>query len=310
VFGAVLVVVALSCASCMAQPPEHEPHSATRVNQFTAELQKSCVRNLLVSESREYLYPPDSDVDPNMPDHRVRPEMRGPDGQIYPATDFVRTNDGLWVNAVTGQSPQNLVGEPKLTNIASASHRSTPSCGAPASFGKQTSSSNFGPDGDALIAAINSVRTNPKAYADDLIRGSQADVVLEAAAFLRRQEPLPPLHIDGRLEKSAERHVADQGPTGSHSHVGTDGSTVRDRVEQAGVYAPRVGEEIAFDAISAEGVVRQLIVDDGVPDRGHRKTLFNDRIVSAGAACGPHAKYNVICVIDIAGSSTGDRGAS
>jgi hypothetical protein len=108
--------------------------AATRVNQFTAELQKSCVRNLLVSESREYLYPPDSDVDPNMPDHRVRPEMRGPDGQIYPATDFVRTNDGLWVNAVTGQSPQNLVGEPKLTNIASASHRSTPSCGPHAKY--------------------------------------------------------------------------------------------------------------------------------------------------------------------------------
>jgi uncharacterized protein YkwD len=45
-----------------------------------------------------------------------------------------------------------------------------------------------------------------------------------------------------------------------------------------------------------------LIVDDDVPDRGHRQAIFNPDYTQAGVAFGPHPLYNWVCVVDFAGS--------
>jgi uncharacterized protein YkwD len=47
-------------------------------------------------------------------------------------------------------------------------------------------------------------------------------------------------------------------------------------------------------------VVMNLIIDDGVPDRGHRKNIFSRAFATAGAACGPHSRFGNVCVIDFA----------
>jgi uncharacterized protein YkwD len=41
-----------------------------------------------------------------------------------------------------------------------------------------------------------------------------------------------------------------------------------------------------------------------VPDRGHRKNLFNPDFRAAGAAIGPHKGYGAMTVVDMADSFT------
>lgn len=295
-FAAFLSAAVLGTASL----PIGGPSQSESPLEYSPRPNPTCLQNLLSVEAARN-YPTGSDPDQKDANHRSRPEMRGPDGHIYPAADFVRADGGVWVNAVTGQSASSSADVSKLVETSRFAHLASRTCGVKMVPRADYSERGSFPNSSTVIAAINRVRMNPQLYADELVKGSHAEVVLEAAAYLRNRTPLPPLFLNKMLEQSAARHVADQGPTGSRSHVGTDGSTVRTRVEAAGLRAQIIGEEISFDTNSAEGIVRQLIVDAGVPDRGHRRTLFDVRIASGGAACGMHAKYNVICVIDIAG---------
>ena len=54
--------------------------------------------------------------------------------------------------------------------------------------------------------------------------------------------------------------------------------------------------------VSGRDVIVDLIVDDGVRDRGHRRNIFDPSARIAGIACGAHPKYTAVCVIDQAGS--------
>ena len=61
-------------------------------------------------------------------------------------------------------------------------------------------------------------------------------------------------------------------------------------------------EAISYGYQNPRDVVRQLIVDDGVQGRGHRKVLFDSLLRFAGVGCGPHRVYGAMCVIDFSGT--------
>jgi len=48
-------------------------------------------------------------------------------------------------------------------------------------------------------------------------------------------------------------------------------------------------------------MVMQLIIDDGVKGRGHRKNIFAKGFATAGVACGTHPRFDTMCVIDFSG---------
>jgi uncharacterized protein YkwD len=170
-----------------------------------------------------------------------------------------------------------------------------------------------------ILAELNAARTDPAAYAararalralfrDDRIErpGEPALVtregpaaVDEAIAFLERQRPLPTLRGHPGLDRAAADHAGDQGRSGAVAHTGGDGSSPSERMLRYGRWSA-TGEAIAYGPWRAEDVILQLIVDDGVPDRGHRRILFSPAYELAGVACAPHPVWREVCVLDFA----------
>jgi uncharacterized protein YkwD len=183
-----------------------------------------------------------------------------------------------------------------------------------------------------VLNALNAARTNPSAYAHglqqyrgyfhaNLVRypGQHADVetaegvavVDETIGFLGHQDALTPVSEGMMLEQNAASQVADQARHGGEGQVGSDGSSPAERMRRQGG-GSYIAEVIAYGSMDAEDVVRQLIVDDGVADRGHRSIIFSPELRFAGVACGSHPQYRTMCVIDLGVTPDGqpDRGGS
>jgi uncharacterized protein YkwD len=138
------------------------------------------------------------------------------------------------------------------------------------------------------------------------------DAVDEAIAFLGTAAAVPALAGSRGLALAARDLVVDQALRGGTGHAGSDGGDPLRRLERYIRLAPSqfisqddgvaAGEVIAYGHDRAQAIVALLIVDDGVPDRGHRRSIFNPRFTHAGVAFGPHPQYGWSCVVDLAGS--------
>jgi uncharacterized protein YkwD len=125
--------------------------------------------------------------------------------------------------------------------------------------------------------------------------------VEEAAAFLETVTPIPGVvAFSEGLHQAAMDHVQDTGPKGLFGHKGVDGSSPAQRIGRHGEGWSLTGEVINYGDELPRMTVIQLVIDDGVPDRGHRKNLFNPAFKVAGAAIGPHAEYGTMTVVDLA----------
>jgi hypothetical protein len=64
-----------------------------------------------------------------------------------------------------------------------------------------------------------------------------------------------------------------------------------------------MGENLEFGGDTPRESVINLLIDDGVPSRGHRTNLVNPQFLKVGIATGPHTKFRTCCVMDFAGAT-------
>ncbi|MCR5401868.1 MAG: CAP domain-containing protein [Treponema sp.] len=173
-----------------------------------------------------------------------------------------------------------------------------------------------------IILETNMARSNPKKYCEMYIEprkknfdkkiyheGSRniktnegVSVVKEAVRFLKKQKPVQILNPSFGLTQSARDHAISQSKTKQTGHNGTDGSTPFKRIKRYGSYKT-AGENITYGVNSAWEIVANLIIDDGVKDRGHRKNIFlKDFDCSGLCYVGEHKIYGSECVINYAGN--------
>ncbi|GHU75219.1 hypothetical protein FACS189461_1040 [Spirochaetia bacterium] len=174
-----------------------------------------------------------------------------------------------------------------------------------------------------IILEMNKARTNPKQYAElyikprlERFRGKTyqepgktalataegANAVQDCYDRLMKAAPLPPFTPSRGMSLAAKDHVKDQGATTTTGHYGKDRSDPFDRMNRYGAWDGSAGENISYGSTGAQEVVIQLLVDDGVPDRGHYVNIMDASYRIVGVAAGPHRAYGAMAVIDFAGS--------
>jgi uncharacterized protein YkwD len=172
-----------------------------------------------------------------------------------------------------------------------------------------------------IVTETNRVRNNPQSYIQVMndwkkkFNGKNARIsdrtylktqegtpaIDEAINYLKTAKPLPKLTISSGMSKASKDHVQDQGKTGEVGHNGSDKSTPFDRLNRHGKWQIIAGENISYGPNTGLAVVRDLIIDDGVSDRGHRHNIFQPKFRVIGVSCGPHKTYRIICVMTYAG---------
>jgi len=151
-----------------------------------------------------------------------------------------------------------------------------------------------------VILELNMARSNPKKYAEMYINPNQGAFAKECYEELRKSKSLPLLLPKKGLSQAAKDHVADTGPKGITGHNGSNGSSMTDRINRHGKWGSGASENISYGHNAAREIVLQLLIDDGVETRGHRKNIMNGASKCVGVAVGTHAKYRYMCVQNFA----------
>ena len=136
-----------------------------------------------------------------------------------------------------------------------------------------------------MVNEINLLRGNPSgyiqyvdAYVSEQRRtgGFPVDqaVVDELKSELRQLGPLSILTPSQCIYQAAKDHGIDQKPTGDVNHEGRDGSWPWDRVRKACPNMQDGNENLVAGTPSIRTAVILLLIDEGIPTRGHRKTLL------------------------------------
>jgi uncharacterized protein YkwD len=122
-----------------------------------------------------------------------------------------------------------------------------------------------------IVAALVAVACAlPASAAYAATTSGDTDTVVALVNKERAEAGCSPVTVDKRLTTAAQEHSQDQADHGTMTHVGSDGSTLGERITRAGYTWRKVGENVASGASSPEYAMELWMNSDA-----HRKNILN-----------------------------------
>lgn len=173
-----------------------------------------------------------------------------------------------------------------------------------------------------ILNEINALRRDPASYAARLaeykryfvgkelrlpnqvaiLTDEGATALDEAIAVLKQTKPAQNFVDDENLTRAAADHARDIAITGKIGHYDSRGASPAERVARYGVWRGEMHELVSQYPATARQIVFNLIVDDGVKSRGHRRALLKSNLRVAGIKTGDSRALGKLCVIVLAES--------
>lgn len=154
------------------------------------------------------------------------------------------------------------------------------------------------------LEQLNKARTNPGQVAVDVTTNLtpftlstfqyyKVDID-QARNEIASTPAVAPLAWNDQLASAADGQAQDQADNGFQSHTGSDGSSLEDRLNNAG-YTSRgaYGENAYAYADSVDQAMQAFLVDYGVSSKGHRQNIYNPNFREVGIGITPTKKSGV-----------------
>lgn len=198
----------------------------------------------------------------------------------------------------TPSQPRNNTPSQPRNNIPSNDNHPSVKPTAPA----QAASSDKGAVIQRFLQYLNDVRANPSKYAQrvkqlyvdtavnyqgramkpgiNLVYNEGYPAFEEAIRFLSSAQPKRPMTLDAGLCAAANDQSKHNASRGQPSHTGPDGSSCQQRMLRYGKFggyssssAENCGQHMDTNE---ETWILDFVIDDGVPQRGHRENIFTN----------------------------------
>lgn len=161
-----------------------------------------------------------------------------------------------------------------------------------------------------VIDVLNRLRAAPAVFAEHELRPwadsmgfSQSPAFHSLMVELNQTPRLSALLSVSTLQAMARAHALDMGKTGKVGHTGSAGASFPKRAKPLLDAFQVVQENCQYGYKDPLSVICDLLIDEGVPGYGHRKSLLNPQLRYVGVAFERHKKYKINCVIELAGDS-------
>jgi hypothetical protein len=148
----------------------------------------------------------------------------------------------------------------------------------------------------SILRYINKARSNIEKYINDFILEYDLSEEEEVDSLLKNKK-LSPYEIDVKLYKIAEEHCKDIGSNGTSGHIGTDGSTFKERLEKHKIKSKECEESIIYGYNNPISIVNFLVIDKYSKNCRERKNLLNNKYKKIGISLHKHLCYGYCCVI-------------
>ena len=148
----------------------------------------------------------------------------------------------------------------------------------------------------SILRYINKARSNIEKYINDFILEYDLSEEEEVDSLLKNKK-LSPYEIDVKLYKIAEEHCKDIGSNGTSGHIGTDGSTFKERLEKHKIKSKECEESIIYGYNNPISIVNFLVIDKYSKNCRERKNLLNKKYKKIGISLHKHLCYGYCCVI-------------
>lgn len=112
---------------------------------------------------------------------------------------------------------------------------------------------------------------------------------------LRNSPSLPLLKPHQTLYEAANKHAVASGREGRLGHKSSAG-TFEQRLKPLTGEFSYLLENCDYGSSKAMDIIMNLMIDEGLPEVGHRKNILHEQVNAVGAAIAPHKTYGHTCV--------------